>query len=513
MNATVARILIRMAKLGRVVRWGLGSLLLVSCVDEPPPMEEPEDYTRAPEAPADCTLSALALECTDGVGEIPTAFGGGGGLGGSGPVGEASCILRRSAQLLCPSQVSRLAVGRGSAGELDVAVAQKGRDGLDEFGSAVPDLRLHLAALRLGLGDTSAEVHALAPGESAERVTLAIVPGNEDGDSLLALHRSTLHPDPGLDFIAAFSGGETLASVDATGFGRPLAAAGPVGTRGYVDVVSSSISLVEGLVEAPRRVDLGSALAAALDYDDIGEPYVLLHQGSELRLLGGPEHDELLWSEVREPSTSAEVDLLVGAAGVAERRAMLVRDSEASKPDLRVQEGDQEAGSGWISRGTRGCDGWTLNVECSDCPVNTACENSEFLTRGARLFSFGERTLVAVVWTEQVESRVTDTDVSLLGICVCDSTLIDKSAVAEYLSIYDVGYRGPQARLEFELVFEQLIGDGNDVGDFGFARDAEDGLTFWYGPYLNQPEGSLPNFPEQSTRYIIERLGGTPDDE
>src|SRR5690606_28285018 len=193
----------------------------------------------------------------------------------------ASCVGARSCCAL-----RRCRVWPWVAAALESSTSRsrkKGRDGLDEFGSAVPDLRLHLAALRLGLGDTSAEVHALAPGESAERVTLAIVPGNEDGDSLLALHRSTLHPDPGLDFIAAFSGGETLASVDATGFGRPLAAAGPVGTRGYVDVVSSSISLVEGLVEAPRRVDLGSALAAALDYDDIGEPYVLLHQGSELR--------------------------------------------------------------------------------------------------------------------------------------------------------------------------------------------------------------------------------------
>lgn len=498
-----------MSKLGWVVPWGLCSMLLVSCAEDPPPMEEPEDYSQEPVAPEGCTVSALDLGCTDGAGEIPTSLGGAGGQGGTGAMGEVSCILRHSAQLSCPSQVTRLAVGRGSEGQLDIGVAQKGRDGLDESGFAVADTRLHLSAFRLGLEDSSAEFHAFEAAEGAERVTLAVVPGNEEGDSLLALHRSAEHPEPALDFLA-FPGGDVEASLDATGMGRPSAAAGPVGSRGYVDLVSSTVSLVDGLLDDPRRTDLGPALAAMLDYDDIGEPYVLLHQEGELRLFGGPDHDELLWSEVRGQSSSAEIDLLVGSGGVSERRVMLVRDGQTTYPELRVQEGSDAAATGSLSRGSRGCDGWTLNVDCSECPVGTACENSDFVTRGAQLFAFGDRTLVAVHWSKRVESRVTDTDTSLLGICVCDSTLIETAQVAEYLSIYDVGYHGPETSLELRLVFEQEIGDGDDVGDFGFARDAEDGLDFWYGPYLTQPESSLPRFPEEDRRYIIEHLGGTP---
>ncbi len=141
-----------------------------------------------------------------------------------------------------------------------------------------------------GLEESSADSHVFEPTEGAERVTLAVVPGNEDGDSLLALHKSAEHPEPALDFLG-FSGGDTEASLDATGMGRPRAAAGLVGTRGYVDLISSTVSLVEGLVDEPRRVDLGSALSVALDYDEIGEPYVLLHQDGELRLFGGADHD------------------------------------------------------------------------------------------------------------------------------------------------------------------------------------------------------------------------------
>lgn len=501
-----------MSKLGWAVRWGLGSMLLVSCADEPPPIEEPEDYSQAPVAPDDCTLSPLELGCTDGAGEIPTTLGGAGGVGGTGSVGDVSCILRHSAQLSCPSRVARLAVGRGSEGQLDVGVAQKGRDGLDESGFAVADTRLHLTAFRLGLEESSADSHVFEATEGAERVTLAVVPGNEEGDSLLALHKSAEHPEPALDFLA-FSDGDAEASLDATGMGRPRAAAGLVGTRGYVDLVSSTVSLVEGLVDEPRRVDLGSALSVALDYDEIGEPYVLLHQDGELRLFGGADHDELLWSEARGQSSTAELDLLVGSGGVPDRRTVLVRDGQATYPQLRVQEGSDAPATASLSRGSRGCDGWTLNVDCSECPVGTECENSDFVTRGAHLFAFGDRTLVAVHWSKRVESRVTDTDTSLLGICVCDSTLIETAQVAEYLSVYAIGYEGPETSLELELVFEQELGDGDDIGDFGFARDAEDGLDFWYGPYLTQPESNLPNFPEEGRRYIIEHLGGTPSNE
>jgi hypothetical protein len=163
-----------------------------------------------------------------------------------------------------------------------------------------------------------------------------------------------------------------------------------------------------------------------------------------------------------------------------------------------------------LARGENGCNGWSLNFDCSSCPIGTQCENTDFITRGARLFAFGERVLVAVHWSERVETREADTDTSLIGICVCDSTLLQTAYVAEYLSVYDVGYRGPGASLALELVWETQVGDGDDVGAFGFARDAEDGLDFWYGPPLVQPDSTLAAFPPDRRRYVIEHYGGTP---
>src|SRR5688572_24927366 len=390
--------------------FGLAVALLASCSEEPPPIEEPEDLTRAPVAPDGCTLSPLELGCMDGAGEIPTSLGGANGLGGSGPVGEASCILRSSAQLSCPSLISRLALGRGSAGELDVAVGQKGLDGREESGTTYADERLHLATHRLAMGESSAASQSFEPIDGGGRVTLGVVPGNEEAESLLAVHRSTQHEDPELSFSDVFSGGETEFSVEAAAQGwPPFGAIGPVGDGAYVELVTSAASLVEGLPSDPRRFELGEATAVAVDFDEAGEPFVLLHQAGALRLLGGMAHDDLLFSEVREPSSEAKVDLLIGGGGVADRRTMLVEDAQTTYPQLRVQEGSDPAVSGSLSRGSRGCDGWTLNVDCSECPVGTACENTDFITRGARLFAFGERVLVAVHWIEQVDSRVTDT--------------------------------------------------------------------------------------------------------
>jgi len=489
---------------------GVALLLLGACAEEPPPVEQPEDLTRAPVAPEGCALSQRELACADGVGELMPELGVG-GEGGAQPVGDAHCILRRAAELSCPSLVTRLAVGRGSAGELDVVVGQKGLDGREQTGTTFADDRLHFGTLRLALGDSTAAARAFDPISGGERILLGIVSGNGDGDSLLAVHRTTQHASPELTFSEAFSDGSTELTLPAAMQGSPpSSAAGPLGERAYLELTGAGAELVEGLPTSPRRVSFAAALALAVDYDDIGQPYVLSHQDSELRLFGGPDHDDLLWSEARRTSTDAEVDLLVGGDGVSERRYVLVMDGQTSGPELLVQEGSEPAARATLARGARGCDGWTLNVDCSECPVGTACENSDFITRAARLFAFGDRVFVAVHWIEHVDSRVTDTDTSLLGICVCDSTLVESANVAEYLSVYEVGYRGPDASLELSAVLDQMVGDGDSVGAYGLARGADDDLLFWYGPDFSRYDSNVGAFPKGGRRYVIEQLGGQP---
>jgi hypothetical protein len=497
-----------------VERWALLVGLLAGCSDgPPPPTEEPVDQTRAPIAPEVCSLSELPSLCIDGMGEIETAFGGAGGLGGAGPVGEASCILGQKATLFCPSLLSRLALGRGSHGELDVVTGQKGRDGREASGTTYADERLHLSTYRLPLGEALAAPVPFPPIDEGGLVSVGVVPGNADGDSLLLLHRTAEHPEAQLTFSEALSAGAEVWTLPAAALGQaPVGAAGPGGERFVFELVPSAAGLITLSSDAAERVELGAVQALAVDVDAAGEPYLLLHQEGDLRLLAGQQHDDLLWSEPRPDGTGANIDLLVGGGGAADRRYVLVLDGQNSYPQLRVQEGAELPAQAGLARGERGCDGWTLNFDCETCPVGTACENNDFLTRGARLFAHGERVLLAVHWAERVDFRVTDTDTSFIGICVCDSTLVESAVVAEYLSIYDIGYRGPETSLDLTLVWEEQIGSGNEVGAFGFARDAGDGLDFWYGPYLAQADSGVADFPESGRGYVIQHFGNAPRD-
>jgi len=470
-------------------------------------MEEPEDLTQAPEVPGACGLSAREPYCLDDSFLSPS-LGGASGLGGSGSGADAVCLMQSMAELRCPSRVTHLALGRGSAGELDLAAGQKGTNGREANGATYADERLHLSTYRLEPGEASAAAQTWGPIEMGQSITAGVVPGNQEGDSLLVLHHTTEHPEPRLLFTEVFSNGSGVAELPATAQGRqPVAAAGPVGERAYLELLPSEAALVEGLLDDPRRTELGQVLSWAIDYDEIGEPYVLLHQADELRLFGGSEHDELLWSEVRGGSSDAQVDLLVGGNGVPDRRYMLVFDAQTTYPHLRVQEGSDLPASGSLARGEDACAGWSLNFDCSGCPVGTQCSDTDFLTRGARLFAFGDRVLVAVDWLERVETRVADTDTSPLGICVCDSTLVSSENEAEYLSVYEIGYRGPETTLELSLVYEERIGLGTVLGDFGFARGAADGLDFWYGPELASPEGGFGGVLEDEPPYVIEHFG------
>lgn len=476
------------------------SLLFAGCSSSSPPSDdsEPHDHSQPSVVPEVCTLVEHPVEPT---GDLPASgLGGAGGasstMGGASNAGsEGGNFVRQLVRLSCPSYVTHLDVARGSSGELDVVVAQRGTDSVAANGATQPDLRAHFHLLRLD--EESVEHQSFPPVTDGTFLSLGLAPGNPDQDSTLVQHLGADSETPQV-VVRPVSSDAPLAELPSPGR-HGMRGRGLIGTSGpaiFYEASPSTPFLVKILPNTAEILQLQSPMAIAVG--DTGTLQALTHDGTTLRLLSGDFLDEEQWSTTVD---SGELDLALDPAD-ENRRVMLVGER------ILVLEGDESTPAATLPRPSdRGCDGWGLNVGCDHCPTGTACENKLDSPRGARLFEIAGRAAVAVVSRESLESRVTDTDTSPFGVCVCDTTLIDTTFVADYLTVYEIRFRGTDQAPELLPLMRQVIGQGDGAQFFGFARDAAGELDFWYGSSLVSSGQSISDFPPDGTQYVIEHLG------
>lgn len=436
----------------------------------------------------------------DGLGDV--AAGGMGGDIGTSEQEYSDCIVSQMLRMECPSYVSHFSLGRTTDGSLGIVAAQKGTDGLNESASAYADTRAHA---HFYLFDNKLKpALALQTPAAGKQLSFTIAPGNQDHELDLITHTGEENAEPGLVWSPLLdkSSSVSLAESGSLGFGLGAAVRGKTGSAVYYETASDESFVITGVPDDPQTIQLTkTALRLAVDIDQAGLPHALVFDGSMLHLLGGAELDEVEWS--KESSDDGALDLLYGLSKAPQRKYILVGDS------LTVVQEDEASPAVSLSTFENGCDLWKIKFDCDSCPIGTACENSQNVSRGARLFAAGNRALLAVVSREYIDKRVTDTDVSPFFICLCDSKSVENAATADYLTIYEVHYHGIEQAPSLTPIHRQLIGDGHGASLFGLVRDSQRGLDVWYGPQLIKSEGTIgTRFPEVGTQFVIEHLQG-----
>lgn len=459
-----------------------------------------EDPSQPMTPPGACALRAEPADCSSTVASEPDPDAGSVALPGD-------CVWVESARLSCPSLVSRIALTRGSGGQLDALVAQKGLDGRNETAGLETDERAHLSLLRLN-GDV-ADVRQLEPVEDGRNASFTLLGGGEAADSAYVVHESPQADAPQLIFRDVLSD-DVVSQLDSPGDPgfSPYGVSTLAGHAAFADFSPASPLFVLDVRGTPSVIRLPvSASAAALDLAADGTPRVLVHDRTQLLLLAGNSLSDAQWSRAaREGSNLPAVDLLYGLDDAPNRFVALYRDGSSDPFSVVTAEGD-DVQAAQVSHPRSGCGGFSINFSCDDCPVGTQCENQEENHLDARLFVRDARVFVAYFAVDERETRVTDTDVSPFGVCVCDTELVDTAGVADYLVVKEVRGGFGDTPLELVEVLRLGVGGGYDLGYYGLSRDARRELDVFYGPARARLDTNLAAFPQANVEYLILHFG------
>ena len=342
-------------------------------------------------------------------------------------VSSNECLTVRDLTLECPSYVTDIDVGPGSAGATELLVSQAG---LAHYASPtdyslVPDRRAHLQRVKIAEdGRSTVTLDPIPPFERKQRGfvpggAIGLLPGTDTREAALVFVTPTEDAQSELragafDASGAITLGSSLRipagiSSRPAVFGAPsgegFLLAEPRGGEFNAPTAGANFVLVRGLPDAPRVVPTmakSGAYAFAITTDPTGTPAGLFKEGNVLRLREGETLERERWSSPLENGANIPLfDLTYVVENGTATPATLVRQGDNDATLIRFIHQDIETRGARLGASYSTCSRNSyLGVTCDACPVHESCEVGEDTIGPARLFTRDGRLFAIFISTD-----------------------------------------------------------------------------------------------------------------